>query len=301
MGYSSNKKFSATSDMIGVVIDGCGNTYEDKYYVNGAYIDLCGLPVEEYMNNPCCGNCGGDSDSDLPDGKKKNVIKVEAYEQDGYIYYRAIATYPVASVLKIRVVSSGDGNVTELDIFPGDTESKPEIGDTINIATVSINVTEDDYFQYIPTNGNETPDEVTHIIYTATLHIDDIKNLTGDSIENLQPLTMETGTTVDINFTIPGTDVNYYDIETDEFEEFCKNNQYGFVLAIPKKIYDNKSYNIINYGGSDVSYKFVLDSAHETSLGEYVCLVEKATDDIMPYVPFYKEDINYEYKLTLTK
>ena len=32
---------------------------------------------------------------------------------------------------------------------------------------------------------------------------------------------------------------------------------------------------------------------------EYVYLRESSTDDIMPYVPLYNEDIVYEYKLTL--
>lgn len=306
MGYSSNKKFSAASDMIGVIIDGCGNTYEDKYYVNGTYVDLCGLSIKDYMNNPCCGNCGGGSSSgdELPNGKRKNTIKIEVFEKDGYIYYRAVATYPVTSVLKIRVVSADNNGITELDIYPGETTSAPEKGETLEITDVSVDVTEDDNFQYTPTNGNEdneneTPEEVTYNIYVATLHLNDIENITTEFIEKLQSFVMDVGTTVDMTFIIPGTDINYYDMESEDFVDFCENNQYGFIITIPKFIYDNGGYTIYNYGGSDMTHKFVLDSTHKLNTVEYVCLVEKALDDIMPYVPLYKEDIKYEYKLTL--
>jgi hypothetical protein len=34
---------------------------------------------------------------------------------------------------------------------------------------------------------------------------------------------------------------------------------------------------------------------------EFVCVIEQAKDDIMPYVPLYNEDLIYEYKLTMKK
>lgn len=306
MGYSSNKKFSTATDMIGVIIDGCGNTHEDKYYVNGAYIDLCGLSVKDYMNNPCCGNNGGNSNSGSNNGKVKNIIKVESYELDGKIYYQATATYPVTSILKIRVGNSDTETITELDLFPGEIKSNPEIGDSLHIKDISVDVTEDDNFQYTPTNGNEdngteSPEEMTYTIYVATLHIDEIKTLNDESIKQLESFLMNGGSTVDLKYIISGTDVEINGMEMDEFYEFCEKNQHAFVLILPKKIYDSNSYTLINYGGSNVTSNFVKESDYLIDSEEYVCIIEKAKGDIMPYVPLYKEDLVYEYKLTIKK
>ena len=44
---------------------------------------------------------------------------------------------------------------------------------------------------------------------------------------------------------------------------------------------------------------FKLDKNYIVNEKEFVCLIEKATDDIFPYVPLFEEDLMYEYKLTL--
>ena len=92
MGYSNNRNVLPLTEKNNFYTDGCGRNYESKYYVNGAYIDLCGLTPEEYMNNPCC---GGNSNSGSNSGKAKNNIQIISYEENGVIYYQAIADYPV--------------------------------------------------------------------------------------------------------------------------------------------------------------------------------------------------------------
>jgi hypothetical protein len=46
----------------GLFLDWCNS--DVRYYYNGSYLDLCGLPPEEYMKNwfCCCGENGGESD-----------------------------------------------------------------------------------------------------------------------------------------------------------------------------------------------------------------------------------------------
>ena len=73
MGYSNNRNVLPLTEKNNFYTDGCGRNYESKYYVNGAYIDLCGLTPEEYMNNPCC---GGNSNPGSNSGKAKNNIQI---------------------------------------------------------------------------------------------------------------------------------------------------------------------------------------------------------------------------------
>ena len=295
MGYASNKKFSPLTDNINLIIDGCGNTHKDKYYFNGTYIDLCGLSIEEYMKNPCCGGSGSGSGGNTENTKPTNEILVKSFEdENGVVYYQAFAKYPVASNMKI-IVNSTSGVVTELDIFVGDKESKPEIGETLTFEEVSLNIDEDDSYKY-ETTSEET--QTSYDIYTNT----DLVSNKELSLDNFILNTMDMNTTIDLVFIIPSTDINYNEMTDEkEFEDFCINNQYSLNLLLPKKVYDNKLYTITNYGGSDVTNKFVYETSANINDAEYVFLNEKATEDIMPYVPLYGEELKYEYKLTLNK
>lgn len=294
MGYSKNK-FSPLTDDINLIIDGCGNTYEKKYYVNGTYIDLCGMTVEEYMKNPCCCNGGsGSGDNDEP-SKILNEILVKSFnDENNVIYYQAYAQFAVTSNIQVTVVSTS-GVATVLDLYVGDKKSLPEIGETLDFSEISLNVREDMNYEYMPVLESS---KTAYDIYTNAVQLSNTNVL----IEDFDKQTMEEGTTVDIVFTIPGTDYNYYDIEDmDEFHNFCVKNQYSLVLCIPKSLYDNKQYIISNYAGSDVTYKFNIEKELIIDNIGYVYLVEKGTDDIMPFVPLYNEELVYEYKLTLNK
>lgn len=293
MGYSSIKNFSPLTDTIGLSIDGCGNTYEKKYYVNGTYIDLCGLTIEEYMNNPCCGSSGnGGSDND---SKPINEIFVKTFtNEEGLIYYQAFAKFAVTSNIKVKVYTDDDV-FTELDLYAGDTESKPEAGESLEIFSISLTTEEDDDFKYIPVTKENT---TMHTIYISAIKLANIEG----TIEDFTKIEMQQGTTSDITFIIPGTTINYNEMENiEEFEKFCLENQYCLALCLPKRIYDKKNYSISNYGGSDVTNNFIFDENIIIDDIEYTFLIEKAVEDIMPFVPLYNEDIIYEYKLTLNK
>lgn len=299
MGYSNNREFTPLTNKVNLYSDGCGETYEQKYYCNGAYIDLCGLSIEEYMSNPCCGGNGG-SGSDADNTKPKNKIQVISYEQDDLVFYQAIADYPVTSNLKIRVYSQINDSITELDIYIGETESKPEAGETLSIKGATIDVKEDDDFQYILTIGSsENEEDMVYDVYIGTLHLNEMEDLHGEVTNKLQLIQIKSANAVDVKFTIPATDVETGDMEEAEFIKFCQDNQYTFVMMLPKKVYQDEKYKLYNYGGADVTHKFAYNAEYIINGEDFICVNEKATEDIMPYVPLYKEDITYEYKLTI--
>ena len=296
MGYSSKKNFSPLTDDIGLIIDGCGNSHEKKYYVNGMYIDLCGLSVEGYMTNPCC---GGSNSGEVTPSKSQNKITVTSVvdEESGVIYYQANASYPVTSTLKISVKSS-TGVVTELEIYVGETQSKQEVGESVDILTVVLDVTEDDNYKYVPTiEGNV----MEYMVYVGTPVKSYLNNLSGAKVQEMDSVSMSLDATIDITFIVPGTDVNYNAMNDADFEAFCEENQHAFVIAMPTELYENGLYAIANYGGDDMKEKFVragnvtIDSVGYTVISEY------GVEDIMPYVPLYGQDNEFIYKFSLIK
>lgn len=303
MGYKNNREFLPLTNRVNLYSDGCGETYEKKYYVNGAYIDLCGMSVEEYMKNPCCNGGGSDSDNDNEDVKPQNVIRVISYEENGFYYYKAIANYPVASNIKVNVSNYENEIITMLDIYVGDSESNAEIGEALEIKDVTLNIEEDEEFKYIPSIGNvpDEPSEISFKVYAEALHVSNIENMTAEDIKMLPSYDIQEVDAIDVKFVIPATDVDTGDMEEDELMEFCKANQYGFILVLPKHIYDNKAYTLFNYGGNEVNNKFQYWGNYVIDSDEFVCIIEKAIDDIMPYVPLFNEDLMYEYKLTIKK
>ena len=287
MGYDNNR----ISPFDNFYSDGCGCKNEEKYYVNGTYIDLCGLPVEEYMKNHCCGG-GGNNDNDVV--KPINEIYVKSFKnENGEILYQAFSKFAVTSNIKISA-SSTNNILTVLDLYIGDTQTEPENGDTEDFLSVSISVQEDENYQYIIMTESS---KVISDVYLTTMLLSE----SGSFSENFQKITMENGTTTDIIFTIPSTDVDCNDMEEEELETFCEINQHCFVLCLPKSIYDKNAYSISNSIGEIITNKFVYDKTFNINNVEYIYLKESATTDMSPYVPIYKEDLVYEYKLTLNK
>jgi hypothetical protein len=299
MGYSDNREFVPLTNKVSLYSDGCGETYEQKHYCNGAYIDLCGLSIEEYMSNPCCGGNGG-SGSDSDNALLKNKIQIISYEQDELILYQAIATYPVTSNLKIRVHSQVSDSITELDIYIGETTSKPEAGETLSIKEAVVDIKEDENFQYVLIiGGSEIEEEMVYNVYVGALHLNELEGLGNEAANKLQLIEIKGGKAVDVQFVIPGTDIDTGEMEEPEFMEFCQNNQYTFVILVPEQVYQDGKLKLYNYGGSDMTYKFPYNAEYIIDGENYICVNEKATEDIMPYVPLYGEDITYEYKLTI--
>ena len=227
--------------------------------------------------------------------KPINEIFVKVIEgEDGMVYYQAYAKYAVTSNIKVNVVST-NGTVTELDLYVGDTLSKPEIGESKEFSVVTLSVTEDTAYVYetVTEDINQTYD-----IYFKAVRLVESGTLTSDFTKT----SMKMNTTTDLRFVIEATDVNYNEMtDMDEFEAFCVENQNCLGLFLPKSIYENKSYMISNYGGADVTGNFGFEKYTSVDGVDYAYIVEKATDDIFPFVPLYNEELVYEYKLTLNK
>lgn len=289
MGYNNNR----TSPFHNYYSDGCGNTNNEKYYVNGTFIDLCGLSIEEYMKNPCC--CNGGNNQEIT--KPKNNITVKSYaDETGVIYYQAISKFPVTSDLKITVYPLS-GETIELNLYIGDTQSQLKIGETLEFKTVVMNLTEDDNYEYIATpeiiNNNYT-------VYVATILVSELNGFSQDFLA----IDIAMNESIDINYVVPGTDVNYNDFEDEEvINKFFKENEYCFVLCLPKSIYNNKEYFINNDAGIDVTNNFVLINEFTNNSIDYVLLKEGADNenDNGAFVPLYNEDKVFNYNLTFNK
>lgn len=300
MGYSSNKKFSPLTDSIGLPIDGCGMTYEDKYYVNGTYIDLCGLSVEDYMKNPCC---GGGSSSSTPEEPTKpvNEIVVKVFESEtGEIYYQAFANYAVTSNLKISV-KAPDNSVVELVINVGEAQSSAKMGTSANISTVSLDVVEDEQYKYKPVTEMSSSNYIT---YYATLKVSEVNSLNSTKVAEFTKELVEVDTDVEIVYVIPQTDIDYNQFENEaDFEAFCDENEYCFAMVLPKAVYDNKKYSVTNYSGADINDKFAYHKTYTIDNADFVCLIDRAktSEDRYSYIPVPGEDIDYIYKLTISK
>lgn len=294
MGYASNNKFHPLTDDINLVIDGCGETYEKKYYYNGTYIDLCGMSIEEYMKNPCCGGGNGGSEDYV---KPINEILVKTFEDEsGTIYYQAFAKFAVTSTIKINVTSSTN-IVTELDLYVGDTTSKPEIGETSEIINITLSVYEDDSYEYVSVSEEN---KVSYDIYYKAIPLSEIGTFSSD----LNIATMVLNSSADLIFTIPGSDINYNEMtDMSEIEKYYKEHEYCLLLCLPKDIYTNKQFVLSNYGGSDVTKNFTFNNYLTINGVDYACMVEKSKSELdsTMFVQLYNEDSIFQYKLTLTK
>lgn len=295
MGYSDNILSPSSKGLYDFYSDGCGDTNDKKYYDNGVFIDFCGMSIKDYIENAneckceceCCSGSTGDDSS-----KKLNNILVKAFETNGVIYYQAFADYEVKSDIQITVQSMNNLEFI-LHLNNGSKQSEKVEGDTINLLKVNINSYEDDIYKY-----NVITEEMknSYDIYVDMILYSKI----GDFSDNVKKISIDDDSITNIKYVIPSTDINYNDMEDmNEFYKFCKNNQYCFTLCIPKRIYDDNSYKITNYGGIDVTNKFTLYRTITFSNIEYAYLNESATNDIMPYVPQYGEELVYEYKLEL--
>lgn len=287
MAYDNNR-FSVFDNFYS---DGCGCKNEKKYYCNGTYIDLCGLSIEEYMKPQCC--CGGNS-NDGDSVKPLNEIFVKSFKDDnGDIYYQAFSKFAVTSNIKINILCM-DNTLTVLDLYVGDVQTTPERGETEDFSTITLSSNEDDNYRYIvSTESSKTIND----IYFHTMLLSDFDSFN----DNFNVISMGNGTTSNLMFVIPATDINCNDMEIEELDEFCQANQHCLILCLPKSIYDKNGYSINTLGGDIITSKFELSNTVTINNIEYVFLVDKAIDDIAPYVPLYKEELVYEYKLTINK
>lgn len=274
---------------------------EKKYYYNGVYIDLNGLPIEEYMKSPFC-NCNGGGSEDEPESsKQKNQITVltKKDENDNKIYYQVKSEFPVTSFIEVTVTSTTNAK-TVLEIHVGDSESEIEEGDTIDILLAKLNVNEDDTYRYVII----TQDVNEYVIYKKAVPVSE--ELSNPNEQGFNEITLKLNDTDDIIFTIPATNININNFESeDELNDFILNNQYRLVLVLPKKIYMQKKYMIYNSINVDITNKFLLIENKTVIINniEYIYIYEGAKDEetMTSFVPQYNEDTVYKYKLSLIK
>ena len=271
---------------------------KNKYYYNGVYIDLNGLPIEEYMKSPFCYcNCNGSEESI----KQKNQITVltKKDEVDSKIYYQIKSQYPVTSFLEVSVYSTTNIK-TVLEMHVGDSESKTEEGDTIDILSVNMNINEDENYKYVIM----IQDIDEYIIYKKAILASE--EIISPKEQVFDEISLKLNNSDDIIFTIPATSININNFESEEeLNEYIKNNQYYLMLVLPNKIYTQRKYSIYNSLNIDVTDKFLIMMDKKITIDniEYVYLYEGATDaeTITSFVPQYNEDTIYKYKLSLIK
>ena len=272
---------------------------EEKYYYNGVYIDLNGLPIEEYMKPPFF-ICKGGGGSEEPTKTRNNItVYSELNNEDSKIYYKAKAEYPVTSFIELTVISTTNTK-TVLELHVGETETQKEEGDTLDILAVNINVNKDDEYEYKIMIDNIGE----YFIYTKAIPATDV--ITNPKDSGFDEIMMDLNSTADIEFIIPKTDININEFEPEEkLYEYYINNQYRLVIFIPKKIFALNKYIILNSINEDVKNKFKNIEENSIIINniEYIYIYEGATDEetMSMYVPSYNGETNYKYKLSLIK
>ena len=274
---------------------------DNKYYYNGAYLDLDGFPIAEYIKtlSCCCG--GGSGDNPEETTKTKNTITVisKLDETNDNVYYKAKSLEPVTTKLLINVKSTTN-NVTALDLDIGRNESEEEVGDTLDILSVGINVNEDENYKYV-VKIEEGLNK--YKIYSNAIRKDRKNDV---SVSDLNVSEISFVDTLDIIFNIPPVDEDYNSWEDEEkIQEFIDENQYIFVIAIPNKAYALRKYTISNEGDDIITSKFkIVDNKKDIVNGvEYVYLYEEAEDESSKgsFVPMFKDHEQYphNYKLNI--
>ena len=171
------------------------NRKETRYYWNGALIDLCDLPPEDYAKTIFVTNVSGGT---VTPSKTVNVITVNemvAVNGNGeQLYaYQAVSKQPVTSNITIQIiVKADDGNEEEImiliatgysmsDIVP--TKILVDSTETVRIITSNYNPKEDDNFKYNVVLPEEKP--VYPMAYNITLKKGEVDTISNDDLIKL--------------------------------------------------------------------------------------------------------------------
>lgn len=170
------------------------NRKDARYYWNGAFIDLCDLPGEDYAKTIFVTNGSSSSDTPVEPSKATNVITVQIF---GYVNennedvwaYSAMAKQPVASDMLIELVvrdANGNEENVKLRISNGETISETYSTNILSsmphpeIIMYNYNPKEDDDFKYNVTLPEKEPEKP--MAYTLTLKKGVIDSLTNDDL-----------------------------------------------------------------------------------------------------------------------
>jgi hypothetical protein len=169
------------------------NRKDARYYWNGAFIDLCDLPGEDYAKTIFVTSGSGSNEPSTP-SKTTNVITVQLLtyvnENNEEVWaYNAMAKQPVASdmlvELKVRDANGNEENI-QLRINNGGTMSETYSTNMLSsmpqpeIIMSNYSPKEDEEFKYNTTLPEKAPE--LPMAYTLTLKKGEVDTLTNDEL-----------------------------------------------------------------------------------------------------------------------
>lgn len=166
------------------------NRKDARYYWNGAFVDLCDLPGEDYAKTIFVTNMGG---GDVP-SKINNPITVqvtEAIDEGGNkVYaYKAVSKQPVTSDIVVEMKIQDEFGAEEIIIMTvtaGSSSSSPQPTKVLmmmappKVVTSDYNPKEDDKFEYdtiLP-----EPEPVLPMAYSITMLSGNIDIISDDKL-----------------------------------------------------------------------------------------------------------------------
>lgn len=260
----------------GILLDYCGS--DERHYYNGLYTDLCGMPVEDYINSTLhvCGtnNNGGTTEP----VKKINTITFTLNSEKYLVVYANNA--PKTDITISFVCEGNDLNVT-IPSNNGEiitTNYKPT-GETINIENVSITPTEDEKYKYGDYKINDVAIVKNYTMYYNMVNILNIDSVSETDIVNYDNVVLSE-TEQDITFILPASKENVDDLSDEEYIEWESNNSYNKIIAVPNELYTDENNRKFNYliNGVDAFIGFEKIKTIAINSVDYVILVDK--DDV---------------------
>lgn len=229
------------------------NRKDARYYWNGAFIDLCDLPGEDYAKTIFVTSGSGSNEPSTP-SKVQNPITVQEStytDENGntYYVYKAVSKQPVTSNVTIEMtIQDENGNEEEvvLTIPSGSAASEPHrtgmmmMARPPKVVTSDHNPKEDDKFEY----DTVLPEEpiILPMAYSITMLSGKIDTISDEElIEKLMAsgkIAMKDAVTSE-NFTVDFTPIPVDGLETMgviELTDALINNASDIILVTDKAI-----------------------------------------------------------------
>ena len=170
------------------------NREDARYYWNGAYIDLCDLPVEDYAKTIFVTNGSGGSNEPVTPSKVTNVITVQLLtyvngNNEEVWAYNAMAKQPVASDMLVELkVRDANGNEENIQLRRNNGGTRSETYSTNMLSSMpqpeiimsNYSPKEDEEFKYNTTLPEKAPE--LPMAYTLTLKKGEVDTLTNDEL-----------------------------------------------------------------------------------------------------------------------
>lgn len=254
MSYLNDPREEAIRPESGVTLEQ-DNRVETMYHWGAMVLDLCDLPVEEYMKpmpvNVVSGGTSGGGDT--PSGDDSATTYSLTYKVSGSVY--ATQTYHYGDT----IVAPEDPEAEEGFIFVGWN------GLPATMPKKSLTVTA--IFQEEGGDESGTTREVT--FYFAFMYNTELEGSAATQKIINAMTTSGNSTTATTTFpehiilNVPGDDA-YMDIETEEEEEaWNEEHRFSLVIAIPAA----ETLSAVTQGASEGVHNMVGDSDIETSFG----------------------------------